>query len=850
MSELITRSFTSGELSPALRIRADTTKYATGLALCENFIVKPQGGVYSRPGTRYVGSYGSIGDVARLIPFIFSVDQAYVLVFEEDNVLSFIRDGAFIESSPGVHYEIATPWVAEDFPLLKYSQDADVMTITHPNYPPYELIRSADNAWSLQPIVFNTTLDAPTLETTSPISISNITDLVGDLYVIDTVGAHGLTTGDAITITGVVGSNTAYEDAFNDKSFTVTVTAPTQFSVRASTLIDGGTYVSGGTFIGNTIGTVGTASGLDPRTYHYVVTAVGALGESLPSQKVSANVAALTSTYGTLIRWNPVTGADYYRVYKDPSDNTGVYGWIGDSESLQFVDFNIAPLTSDAPPDNLVAEFTRSPIDVAAATRVSATIINVTTASVHGLQVGDTFNITGTLVSDLTKFSRVISVVDEFSIVATGEYGIFTPQTSGELNYINYPSVNGFYQQRRWLANLTSDSQNISASSIGQLDNFRATSPTQDDDALSFSIRGSQVNEIRHLVDVGGLVLLTEGGEWAMTEGDGQVVTPTSIGFRKVGYRGCSHVPPVVIGDTVFFVQARGSRIRSFKVSENYRSNDMSITAEHLFEGRTVVDMAYAQEPDSVVWCCMSDGSVIAVTYEPEHQVLGWHRHTFPNGFVESLTTIPEGDRDVVYMVIRRSVGGFFVRYVEQLQARDTTSLDAGWSLDAALHYSGAPTTTFSNLGHLTGLTVSAVADGIHYPNLTVSAGVVTLPMAASEVTIGLPYTCAIDTLWLDLNSVQSPRGSQVSISRLVVEFADTRGGWVASIKDDGSYGTFREIKPRNVAMGYGPIPLRTYQGEVTMEPGWNRSGAIRIEQREPFPMTILGVIPDYDTSL
>ena len=83
MAQVTQRSFTSGEIAPALRSRADLTKYATGLALCENFIVRSQGGAYSRPGTRFIGEIADSTKRARLIPFSFNVEQTYILVFED-----------------------------------------------------------------------------------------------------------------------------------------------------------------------------------------------------------------------------------------------------------------------------------------------------------------------------------------------------------------------------------------------------------------------------------------------------------------------------------------------------------------------------------------------------------------------------------------------------------------------------------------------------------------------------------------------------------------------------------------------------------------------------------------------
>ena len=66
------RSFSAGELDPALRERSDLEQFSAGLALCENFIVRPQGGVYNRPGMRYVGQLADSTKKARLIPFQFN----------------------------------------------------------------------------------------------------------------------------------------------------------------------------------------------------------------------------------------------------------------------------------------------------------------------------------------------------------------------------------------------------------------------------------------------------------------------------------------------------------------------------------------------------------------------------------------------------------------------------------------------------------------------------------------------------------------------------------------------------------------------------------------------------------
>jgi len=685
----IQRSFTSGELSPALRTRADLSRYATGLALCQNFIVRPQGGVYSRPGLRFVGEVGQSAKRPRLIPFSFNTEQTYILVFEEYK-MRVVKDGAFVIAGAGpALFELTTPYAESDLDRLGFTQSADVMTIVHPDYDPRNLSRLADDNWTLSVI-----------------------------------------------------------------SYAPTVTTPTGVGVA----------------------TVGTGAGTYNKTYTYVVTSVDADGiESLPSSSASITTASLSVTAGVRITWTPVAGTDYYRVYKDPSDATGIYGWIGDSNNAQFDDFNIAPITSDAPPQD------RQPFAGAG----------------------------------------------------------------------NKPSTVNYYQQRQIFANTTNEPQAVFTTQTGNYVSLRTSTPTRDDDAVTLTIAGRQVNEIRHIVAVNELILLTSGGEWKVTEGQDQVLTPSTVGVRIQSYNGSSWVPPAVINDTVVYVQEKGARIRDLAYSfadDKYNGNDLSIMSEHLFEDHTIVEMAYSAEPYSVLWCIRSDGVLLGLTYQREQQVFGWHQHT-TDGTFESIATITEDGRDAVYVVVKRTINGADVRYVERLEKRITSSAAESFCVDSGLSYNGSPVTSITGLDHLEGEEVTVLSDGNVVTGLTVQGGGITLPRAASIVHVGLPYTPAIETLDVEItpNPTQSAKAYDVSISEVTMEFDRSRGGWVAPKLGNGQLGTAFEIKPRLDSDGYDTIALRTYKADVYIDPVWPKGGGLRIEQRAPLPMTILSVIPEID---
>ena len=58
-------------------------------------------------------------------------------------------------------YYISTPYQRDELSTLKFTQSADVVTITHPNHLPRNLTRTDHDAWSLDNINFLPTIDPP-----------------------------------------------------------------------------------------------------------------------------------------------------------------------------------------------------------------------------------------------------------------------------------------------------------------------------------------------------------------------------------------------------------------------------------------------------------------------------------------------------------------------------------------------------------------------------------------------------------------------------------------------------------------------------------------------------------------
>src|SRR5690606_9574341 len=164
--------------------------------------------------------------------------------------------------------------------------------------------------------------------------------------------------------------------------------------------------------------------------------------------------------------------------------------------------------------------------------------------------------------------------------------------------------------------------------------------------------------------------------------------------FKPQTYHGSSDVPPLVIGDVGLHVHRGGKVVRTLGYQferDGYRGNDITVFSSNLFEGRQIVEWDYAQTTLSVVWAVRDDGTLLALTFLLEQEVIGWTPMEI-DGSVESVCCIPEGTEDVLYAVIKRTVGGAEKRYIERLSTRTVEDIREATFLDSFLTYDGRNT--------------------------------------------------------------------------------------------------------------------------------------------------------------
>jgi len=414
---------------------------------------------------------------------------------------------------------------------------------------------------------------------------------------------------------------------------------------------------------------------------------------------------------------------------------------------------------------------------------------------------------------------------------------------------LDWPELSASYQQRRMFAYTDNKPATVWCSRVGFLRNFTIRSPLQDDDAVEFTAVSNTLEVIRHLVALRRLIMLTSGGEWIVRGDADGAVTPTTIALDQVGYAGASRVIPVVIGNAVIYVQARGSVVRDLQfdavrsvTDPSLNGRDLTTIAGHLFEGYTIGRLAFALVPHSIVWAVRSDGTLLGMTYLTEDNTWGWHRHDTAGGLFEDVCVVPEDDEDMVYVVVQRTIDGQSVRYIERLTRRFVTAetLEDAVFVDCAVTYDGSPTTSLTGLDHLEGEEVVAFTDGTAVQGpFTVEGGAITLTTAASVAQVGLAITAQAETLNLDVQGT-AVRGTRKRVQSVIALVEASVGGFYAGPDEDHLFVQRRELWQPATGLLAG-------QMEVNLTCTFGDGGRVVLQHTAPTPLTIVGVIPRFE---
>lgn len=244
----------------------------------------------------------------------------------------------------------------------------------------------------------------------------------------------------------------------------------------------------------------------------------------------------------------------------------------------------------------------------------------------------------------------------------------------------NYPRAVTFAQGRCWYGGTSNAIDKIWASKgpdsdtgASRFDDF-ATGETETD-ALTFILTppSGKVEAIEWIKSNNKFLLIgTYSGVSKLTGGsDETAVTPTSVNVRQLTDFGACSSAAESMGSSVYYIQRNRLKVRDIRyylADDAYISNDTNLVSTDIM-GPGFKEIAYAQGEPDIIWAACLDGILIGLTTDKAEGVNGWHRHYLGgDGAVESITTIPrKGNPDQLYAIVRRTINGRTVRYVEFL---------------------------------------------------------------------------------------------------------------------------------------------------------------------------------------
>ena len=407
-----------------------------------------------------------------------------------------------------------------------------------------------------------------------------------------------------------------------------------------------------------------------------------------------------------------------------------------------------------------------------------------------------------------------------------------------------FPTCAGFFEDRLVFAGSKAEPQTFWASKTGDYYNFGTSIPALDNDAITATLNGGQMNGIKAIIAFGEMILLTAGGEYKVT-GNGKPITGENVLSQAQEYRGISDVLPVTVGSRIVYLQQQGNLIRDLAYSydvDKYTGDDLNLLASHLFERHKITSMTYQQTPNSIVWCTRDDGVLLGLTYLKEQDVYAWHQHSTAHGKFINVCAISGPQEDELYCVVERE-GNY---YVERMVAREaSTEPEDQYFVDSGITVSGnTKTNEVTGLDHLEGLEVAILADGNVQPLQTVTDGKITLKRAYSKIHVGLPIHAEMQTLPLEFNAEDGTFMSRKKrVSALMAMFKDSRGG-LYGIGD----GPKNEFKWRSTEKWGDPIALFTGKKKMPVpQANWNETVMVTISQEDPLPLTILSLVPQIE---
>lgn len=442
------------------------------------------------------------------------------------------------------------------------------------------------------------------------------------------------------------------------------------------------------------------------------------------------------------------------------------------------------------------------------------------------------------------RFTNALKSADTFQDDYITPNIAFTPPIHALkfANYDDYPSCVAIYTQRLTYASSKNQPFTWWMSCVGDLSNFNTHASIRQDDAIEVTVPATEFPNINHMVLSRDLVLFCDNGEWVVRPLTGNTLAYDTVECKKQSAIGCAKsVPPLQVGDEIIFTDNSKRVVRSIKyqfTSDGYESNDLSILSQSIFFTNPVVSMCYKQHPESLILCELADGSVAALVYMKEHNVVAWTHHTLGGGWkcrgIASNKAHAEETTHVA-MLVENDDGG-----VEIWRIRDD---DESSNLADQLCMDGLRFALGSEIGAVAFENGQAVIDLENGQRINSTAELV----ADKEYAVGYPFTSTFASVRPE------PQGSETfqwELKNAKKVHIRTLNGSSFQVKEAGlgdDYASKVEIE-RVIADGEVTQPGLVDATDILLNGENSRDGRIEIKHDGILPLTIESFSVDYET--
>lgn len=324
-----------------------------------------------------------------------------------------------------------------------------------------------------------------------------------------------------------------------------------------------------------------------------------------------------------------------------------------------------------------------------------------------------------------------------------------------------YPARVSFHERRLFYARTNQEPQKEWGSVIFEYDNF-ALNTESDDDALNLPLGSTESNEIQWLASGKSLIAGTFGGSFVTNSGSTDPITPDNVNASEETGYGSEPIAPKKIGNFLYYVQKFGKKIREMFFNFNtdsYKAVNRTILSPHIL-GDGAIEMDVQQNPENILFCVLTNGTLATMTREVDQEVVAWAKHT-TDGTYSSIAIIPSQNSgyEEAWVIVERWINGAkkkYIEYFEDIQvpsrqdlclylhsaltfnAYDSTSTSAATiSLSAS---SGSITltasTSYFKVGH-----VGKRLRAIDNDGTTVGEGTITAQGSTTSITLSITTT-------------------------------------------------------------------------------------------------------------